>query len=119
MIMTSGGEISIGDYCSLNPFSIIYGTGGVKIGDGVRIAAHVTIVSVNHVQGTDEVTLRNSGITKKGIVIEDNVWIGSGARILDGVKIGRNAVVGAGSVVTKSIAPGVTVAGVPACVIKE
>jgi maltose O-acetyltransferase len=53
------------------------------------------------------------------IVIEDKVWIGGGAILLPGVRIGRNAVVGAGAVVTRSVAANVVVAGNPARVIRE
>ena len=114
MILTYGGDITIGNHCSLNPFSIIYGIGDVRIGNGVRIASHVTIVPGNHIRGSDQLPLRQSGINMKGINIEDNVWIGSGARILDGVRIGRNSIVGAGSVVTRSVPANSTVVGVPA-----
>jgi acetyltransferase-like isoleucine patch superfamily enzyme len=54
-----------------------------------------------------------------GIDIADNVWLGAGSRILDGVHIGRNAVVAAGAVVTKSVPDDTTVAGVPAQVISD
>lgn len=119
MLMTYGGEICIGDECSVNPFTIIYGHGGVRIGNGVRIAAHTVIIPANHNAPIDGVTIRQSGLTAKGIHIEDNVWIGAGVRILDGVRIGRNAIVGAGSVVTRSIPPNATAIGIPAKVIKQ
>ena len=119
MIMTYGGDISIGDNCSLNPFSIVYGHGGVRIGDAVRIAAHTVIIPANHNVTADNQPLHSSGVSTKGIQIEDNVWLGSGARILDGVHIGRNAVVAAGGVVTKSVPADTTVAGVPARTISK
>jgi acetyltransferase-like isoleucine patch superfamily enzyme len=118
MILTYGGNITIGDNCSLNPFSIVYGHGGVEIGRGVRIASHTVVIPANHVRGTDDTSLSFTGLTARGIRIEDDVWIGSGCRILDGVTIGRHAIVGAGSVVVKSIAENVTAVGVPARPIK-
>ena len=76
------------------------------------------IVPENHIPGDINRPLYLSGSTRRGIRINDNVWIGAGARILDGVEIGRNSIVGAGSVVTKSIPENVTVVGVPARTIK-
>jgi len=119
MIMTYGGNIVIGDNCSLNPFAIVYGHGGVRIGNAVRIAAHTVIIPANHNVGLDGQPLHLSGVSTKGIDIADSVWLGSGSRILDGVHIGRNAVVAAGGVVTKSVPDNVTVAGVPARIINE
>lgn len=118
MILTYGGNVVLGDDCSANPFTIIYGHGGVSIGNGVRIAAHSVIVPGNHNTPVGGQTLRNSGTTAAGITIGNDVWIGSGARILDGVQIGSNVVIGAGSVVTRSVPARVTVAGVPARVIR-
>jgi acetyltransferase-like isoleucine patch superfamily enzyme len=118
MLLTYGGDIRIGDNCSVNPFSIIYGMGGTIIGDGVRIAAHTVIVSANHNSATDELPLYRAGVTKKGIQIDDNVWIGAGVRILDGVRIGKNTIIGAGSVVNKSLPANATAVGVPAKTIK-
>jgi acetyltransferase-like isoleucine patch superfamily enzyme len=117
MILTYGGHVRLGDNCSLNPFSIIYGHGGVWMGNGVRIACHVVIIPANHTMAEDGTLLHRAPVTALGIRIEDNVWIGAGARILDGVHIGSNAIVGAGSVVTRSVPAGATVAGVPARVI--
>jgi acetyltransferase-like isoleucine patch superfamily enzyme len=118
MLLTHGGDIQLGDNSSVNPFTIIYGSGGAYIGKNVRIAAHVMIVPENHNPGSDDVPLRLSGKTSKGIRIDDNVWIGAGAKILDGVSIGRNAVIGAGSVVTHSVPANSTAVGVPARVVK-
>jgi acetyltransferase-like isoleucine patch superfamily enzyme len=117
MLLTHGGHIHLGDNCSVNPFTIIYGSGGAYIGNNVRIAAHVMIVPENHNPGSDAIPLHRSGKTSKGIRIEDNVWIGAGVKILDGVSIGRNAVIGAGSVVNRAIPADSTAVGVPARII--
>jgi acetyltransferase-like isoleucine patch superfamily enzyme len=63
--------------------------------------------------------VHQSGVTARGIVIEDGVWIAAGCRILDGVRIGRHAVIGAGSVVTTSIPAEAVAVGVPARVLPE
>ncbi len=118
MILTYGGAIEIGDNCSLNPFAIVYGHGGVRIGNSVRIAAHTVIVPANHNPPSDGVPLHLSGATGKGIVIDDNVWLGAGCRVLDGVHLSRNVIVGAGSVVTRSVPENATVVGVPARVVR-
>jgi acetyltransferase-like isoleucine patch superfamily enzyme len=56
--------------------------------------------------------------TRGGIIIEDEAWLGFGVIVLDGVRIGQGAVIGAGSIVTKNIPDGSIAAGNPACVIK-
>jgi acetyltransferase-like isoleucine patch superfamily enzyme len=110
----AGGFISIGKRVSLNPYCVIYGHGGLEIGDDVRIATHTVIIPANHVFDSLDILIREQGLIKKGIIIKSNVWIGCGVRILDGVHVGKGAVIAAGSVVTKVVNENCVVAGVPA-----
>ena len=119
MILSMGGNISIGSNSSVNPFTVIYGQGGCSIGNGVRIAAHCTIIPSNHKYMDTSVPIFQQGLINKGIVIEDDVWIGTGVRVLDGVRIAKGCVIGAGSVVTKSTEPYGVYVGVPAKRIKN
>jgi acetyltransferase-like isoleucine patch superfamily enzyme len=119
MLSASGGWIKIGSNCTVNSFAVLYGHGGLEIGNGVRISAHVVIVPMNHIYKNREIPIYMQGETRKGIKIEDDVWIGAGAKILDGVKIGTGSVIGAGAVVTKDIPPYSVAVGIPARVIKK
>ena len=114
----AGGFIEVGDDCSLNPYSILYGQGGLRIGNGVRIAAHTVIVPSNH--GVDDISqpIFKQKSCSKGIVIEDDVWIGANCTILDGVCLAKGCVIGAGSVVSKSTESYGIYGGVPARLIR-
>ena len=105
MLLGFGGDIDIGSHCTVHPFCILYGGGGLKIGDSVRIAAHAVITPSNHVFEDAETPIRLQGIRSEGIAIKNDVWIGAGVRILDGVTIGQGSIVGAGAVVTKDVPP--------------
>lgn len=118
IIRTFKSDVTIGEYSQINPFTVIYGGTGVSIGNNVMIAPHCMISSGNHDFKQTEKPIRHAGNLSKGpIVIEDGVWIGANCTITDGVKIGYNAVIGAGSVVTKDVLPWDIVGGVPAKVI--
>ena len=88
------------------------------MGDRVFTSPMVQIVSVAHVFEDPEKPFIEQGITARGIVIEDDVWIGSGAIITDGVRVGQGAVVAAGAVVTRDVPAHHLVAGVPAKVLR-
>lgn len=109
-----GNVIQIGDNSSVNPHTFIQGGGPVLIGNDVRIAAYCSIVASNHIFSDPNTLIREQGLKKMGVTIGNDVWIGVGARILDGVVIGNGAVIGAGAVVTKSVEPFAIVVGVPA-----
>lgn len=106
--------ISIGRHVSINEWVFIDGFGGVEIGDFVRIAHRASIVSEDHgIDQKDKPICLQKKIPGR-IIIEDDVWIGMGAKITKGVKVGRGAVIGAGAVVTRDIPPFAIAVGVPA-----
>jgi len=111
--------ISIGRDSLVGEYNVIRGQGGVTIGDRVYTSPLVQIVAVNHVFDDPTRSFTEQGITAQGIVVEDDVWIGSGAIICDGVRVGRGAVVAAGAVVTEDVPPHTVAAGVPARVVRE
>lgn len=116
---THGGEIIIGQNCSINPYTVIYGHGSTVIGNNVLIAGHCMIIPANHNFKSAKIPIVKQGLTQKGICIEDDVWIGGNCMILDGVTLGRGSVIAAGSVVNKSTSPFTVYAGVPAKVIDK
>ena len=118
-LLTWGGDIIIGDNCGINAFTTIYGQGGVRIGNNVMIASNSTIIPANHSFDEVEVPMIQQSQTKRGINIEDDVWIGTGVRVLDGVTIRTGSVVGAGTVLTKSTEPYGVYVGVPGKKIKS
>lgn len=116
---TYGGTIEIGDSVSINPYCMFYGNGNLRIGRNVLIATHTTIVASNHNFGDTTELITNQGMTCKGIVIGDNVWIGAGVTILDGSVIGEGVVIGAGAVVSGIVEAYSVVAGIPAKTIRR
>ncbi|TXH79578.1 MAG: acyltransferase [Rhizobium sp.] len=113
------GSISIGDHVSFNEYTILLGRGGISIGDSVRIAAHAMIVSFDH--NFDDVSqpIRLQGVTEKPIVIEDDVWIGAGAKILGGSHVAKGCVIGANAVVKGKTEPYGIYVGAPARLLKR
>ncbi len=95
-------------------------SGKIIIGDNVLIGYHVMLITGTHdyhkVGRERQRTFPRSG---RDIIIEEGAWIASGAIVLGGVRIGRNAVVGAGSLVNKDVEPDTLVAGVPARFIRK
>ena len=112
-----GRNIYIGDYVFLNFLCTILDCNEVRIGHHVMLGPSVQIYTAAHLL---EAEPRNRGLeVAKPIVIEDNVWIGGAAVLLPGVTIGRNAVVGAGAIVSRDVPANTVVAGNPARVIRE
>lgn len=112
-------ELKIGNYFYLNSYSIIDCHYKIVIGNRVMIGPLCYIGDFDHDIKVD-LTAKHHRMNKKygEIIIKDNVWIGSGAKILKGVTIGENSVIAAGAVVTKDIPDNVVAAGVPAKVIR-
>jgi len=114
ILRTYGGTIQIGNSSFVNSFTVLYGHGDLIIGNGCLIAPQVTIVPVNYGLQDRNIPFRQQTPTLKGIIIEDDVWIGAGVTILDGCIIGQGSVIGAGAVVTKNVEPYSIVGGIPA-----
>lgn len=107
-----GSNIALGAGAFLNFGCVILDVVPVTIGAGTQIGPGVQLLAADHPRDS---VLRRQGLELgRPIEIGANVWIGAGALILPGVSIGEDAVVGAGSVVTRSVEPGFTVVGNPA-----
>ncbi|MAM09669.1 MAG: hypothetical protein CML23_04235 [Rhizobiaceae bacterium] len=102
--------ITLGEDCSVNACSVLQGGGNLRVGNKTRIGPHTVIVPSNHVFANPDIPIKDQGLSQIGITIEEDVWIGAGARVLDGVVLGRGCVVAAGAVVTKSV-PALSVVG--------
>ncbi len=98
-----GEGMEIGCNSSIGPFSYIGCAGYIKIGNNVMIGPKVSMFAENHKFSDKKINIKCQGTERKGIIIEDNCWIGSNVVILDGVTIGEGTVVGAGTIVTKSV----------------
>lgn len=109
-------DVRAGPHCSMNPFSVVRGK--VKLGAGVRIGAHSSILGFDHGFDLDR-PVYEQALTSRGITIGDDVWIGSHVVILDGANIGDHVVIGAGSVVTGDVPSYAIVAGNPARFVRD
>lgn len=116
VIIHSAEQVKIGSGSRIGDYVLIWGAGGVTIGENVLIAAHTIITSQTHDLSSN--VFKESHVTKP-IFIGNNVWFGANVVVLPGVSIGDGAVIAAGSVVSKDVASGDIVAGVPAKSIKN
>ncbi len=111
------GELSAGSHCSFNAHAVV--RGHVVLGSFVRIASHACLIGFEHVADDLARPIFTQGIRCRGIEIGDDVWIGAGATVVDGVRIGAHAIVGAGAVVTRDVPAYAVVVGNPARVLRD
>lgn len=118
-IQKVNGSITIGKNFSATRNLTIQACNNVVIGDDVLIASNVFICDYNH--GINELngSYLDNELKVSSVEIKNGVWIGQGSYILPGVTIGKNSIVAAGSVVTKSVPDNCIVAGNPAKIIKK
>ena len=117
----SRGYIRLGDGVEIGPYSVLWGGGGIEIGNNVHMGAHVHITSqqgrkvpASQTDPTVPLTIECAPVR-----IEDHVLLYSGVIVVPGVTIGHHAIVAAGSVVTTDIPPCATAAGAPARVVRQ
>ena len=113
-----GARIELGDFCGLSG-TVIAADTSIRIGDRVMVGANCTIVDTDFHPVDAQARFAGERGKSLPVVIEDDVFIGMNSMILKGVTIGRGSIIGAGSVVTKDIPPGVLAAGNPARVIRQ
>ncbi len=113
-----GNYIKIGNNVGVGEFTYLGGAGGLEIGNDCIIGQYFSCHPENHQFGDTNKLIRLQGVSRKGIKVGDNCWIGAKVTILDGVTIGSNCVIAAGAVVTKSMPKGSLIGGVPAKVLK-
>lgn len=110
-------HVVMGAHCTINPYTVVRGQ--VTMGDGVRIGAHANVLGFNHNHADVNKPIYQQGVSAKGIVIGDDVWIGSAATILDGVTVGSHCLIAAGAVVTRDVPDYAVVAGNPARMLRD
>jgi maltose O-acetyltransferase len=115
MVVLPGGHLEVGNNVFVNYGSSLVSSKHVKIGDDVLIGTHVMVMDCDFHRVEDK-SWDTSG---EPIVLEDRVWLGNRSMVLKGVTVGHDAVVAAGSVVTRDVPPRTVVAGVPAKVVRR
>ncbi len=114
-----GAGVRMGNNSSVDAYSFIGASGLVEIGTNVIMGQHVSFHAESHNYERTDISIKQQGTRRQGIVIEDDCWVGSNVVFLDGSHVGRGCVIGAGSVVRGEISPYSVAAGVPARVLKS
>ena len=114
-----GEGLRLGDRSNIGAYSYVGCSGYVEIGQQVLMGPRVNLLAENHRFERTDVPIKEQGVVRAPIRIEDDCWLCANCTILAGVTIGRGSVVAAGAVVTRDVPPGSLAAGVPARVIRE
>lgn len=114
-----GEFIHIGNNVGIGEFAYLGGAGGLTIGDDCIVGQYFSCHPENHNYQESDLLIRLQSVNRKGIQVGCNCWIGSKVTILDGVTIGDNCVIAAGSIVTKNMPANSVIGGVPAKVLKS
>jgi acetyltransferase-like isoleucine patch superfamily enzyme len=109
----AAGKVSIGEGSYIGPFAVLGAGGDVVIGPRCQIGARFTVSAESH-ERDERNTFVQGKVSRRGIEIGSECWIGNNVCVLDGVRIGARCVIGAGSVVTRDVPGGSTAYGVPA-----
>jgi acetyltransferase-like isoleucine patch superfamily enzyme len=113
-----GSFIRLGSNVGIGEFAYLGGAGGLEIGDDTIVGQYFSCHPENHNYDDANALIRHQGVTRKGIRIGSNCWIGSKVTVLDGVTIGNGCIIAAGAVVTKSFPDNCIIGGIPARLIK-
>jgi acetyltransferase-like isoleucine patch superfamily enzyme len=118
-IYCQNGDIEIGDYANISSNCQIFSAKSVKIGKYLLMAAYCYLIGGGHKADQLDVPFIEQGRIAMGITLSDNIWVGAGVKILDGVNIGKNVILATGAVVTKDVPDYAIAGGIPAKVIRD
>ena len=121
IVSCKGGSIEIGDNTNISANCMLISETNLSIGSNVLVAGMCYLIAGgNHgIERTDIPIIAQPMVSKGGVRIEDNCWLGANVTVLDGVTIGRDSVIAAGSVVNRDIPDFAIAAGVPARVVRD
>jgi len=119
ILSCKNGDILLGDRSNLGFHCEIFSGSSVKVGRHGLFAAYAYLVGGGHEWERLDVPVLEQGRSSKGITLGDDVWLGTGAKVLDGVSVGSRVVVGANAVVNQDLPDGVVAAGIPAKVLRS
>jgi len=113
-----GSGIVVGDRVGISEGCFIAAKGPIVIGADTIIGPGTRVIAENHIFSSRDLSIQSQGVTREGITIGTDCWLGAGATVLDGVTIGQGAVLGAGAVVNKDVGEYCVAVGVPARVLR-
>ncbi|WP_252501998.1 acyltransferase [Sporosarcina sp. Marseille-Q4943] len=119
VILKNIEHLTLGSNISIHAYNYIDAAGGITIGDNVSIANQSSLISFEHTWEEDNIPIKYNKVKKERIVIQNDIWIGTGCRILSNVTLYRRSIVAAGAVVNKDVLPNTIVGGIPARKIKD
>lgn len=119
ILSCKNGDIVLGDRVNIGFNCEIFSASRVAVGASTLLAAYTYLVGGDHDFGEVGVSVLEQGRSSRGIEVGTGAWLGAGAKVLDGVRIGDHAIVGTGAVVTRDVGDYVIAAGVPARVVRD
>ena len=119
ILYCQNGDICIRESSNIGSNCQVFSAKTVEIGRNVLVGAYAYLIGGGHRYDRNDIPIINQGRVAKGILLKDNIWLGAGAKILDGVTIGESAIIGTGAVVNENIPEFMIAGGVPARIIGD
>ena len=119
ILYCQNGDIYIDDHTNIGSNCQIFSAKFVKIGKKVLVGAYSYFVGGGHKFDNINIPMIDQGREAKGIILKDDVWVGAGVKVLDGLIVNESSILGTGAVVTKDVPMYSIVGGIPAKVIKD
>lgn len=119
ILSCKNGDIVIDDHANIGFNCEVFSGGRVRVGKHVLVAAYTYLVGGDHEHARTDVPVLYQGRIARGIEVDDHVWLGAHVVVSDGARVGRDAIIGAGAVVTGAIEPFQVAVGVPARSIRD